>query len=75
MIPRRRLPPQDSDVLNSMKAIAAFMGYSEDFVRTLYRNYGLPARKLGNRYISDKQLIREWINHITKSDGTSILPK
>lgn len=46
--------------LLGLKAIYAYLGKSENTVRRLIREQGLPAAKIGGEWQSNERLIREW---------------
>lgn len=54
--------------LLGLKSICAYLGKSENTVRRLIREQGLPAAKIGGEWQSNELLIREWrlkkMNHL-----------
>lgn len=60
-------PDMKPGALFGLKAIGSYLGKSDKTVRKLIRTEGLPARKIGGEWASDKAWINEWFSRY-KSD-------
>ena len=54
---------RNKNALKGLREISSYMGRSRKTVKKLIEAYGLPAIELEGAWISDKQLLDEWLRN------------
>lgn len=51
----------DSDILDGIAAVAAYLGFTESRVKHMVRDHGLPVFRIGRRVLARRSSLSKWL--------------